>query len=301
MRIIEIGNLTKKYDTVTALDDLSLTVNQGEIYGLLGPNGSGKSTTMRCLLSLVKPTAGSIKLFEKELNSNRREVLSKIGYLIEKPDFYGYLSAKRNLQLLAAYCEKSISNARIDQVLEQVGLKGREKDTVKTYSHGMKQRLGLAQVIMHEPQLVILDEPNTGLDPLGIIELREFIKQLKSEGKTVILSSHILNEIELIADRMVIINKGKVVLTGAVDELLHQGDLQVRFDILETKKAMQLISESIWKIKLSSIEEQHLSFVLAYSEIALLNQFFNQNGVLVSGIVHRRRLEELYMKMTKKI
>jgi ABC-2 type transport system ATP-binding protein len=191
MSIIEISNLRKKYDTVTALEDLSLSVKQGEIYGLLGPNGSGKSTTMRCLLSLVKPTSGSIKLFDKELHKNRRAVLSKIGYLIEKPDFYGYLSAKRNLQLLAAYCDKPISELRIDEVLEQVGLKGREKDLVKTYSHGMKQRLGLAQVIMHQPELVILDEPNTGLDPSGIIDLRVFIQQLKAEGKTIVLSSDI--------------------------------------------------------------------------------------------------------------
>jgi ABC-2 type transport system ATP-binding protein len=300
MSIIEISNLRKKYDTVTALEDLSLSVKQGEIYGLLGPNGSGKSTTMRCLLSLVKPTSGSIKLFDKELHKNRRAVLSKIGYLIEKPDFYGYLSAKRNLQLLAAYCDKPISELRIDEVLEQVGLKGREKDLVKTYSHGMKQRLGLAQVIMHQPELVILDEPNTGLDPSGIIDLRVFIQQLKAEGKTIVLSSHILNEIELIADRMVIINKGKVVLEGSVDALLHQNDLNVRFEMTDSHAAMQVISESHWKRKLSNQEDQSLSFIITQAEIALLNQFFNQQGVLISGITHRRRLEELYMEITQK-
>ena len=301
MKIIEINHLIKTFNSFTALSGVSFDVNQGEIYGLLGPNGAGKSTTMRCLLSLITPTAGSIKLFEKELQPNRREVLSKVGYLIEKPDFYGYLSAKRNLSLLAAYSGKQITTSRIAEVIEQVGLKGRENDLVKTYSHGMKQRLGLAQVIMHEPELIILDEPNTGLDPLGIIELREFIKQLKQQGKTIILSSHILSEIELIADQMVIINQGKVVLSGAVHELLHQDDLHVVFEVNAIEKALSLIQQSQWIHQLESKTATSMIFNLKQPEIGALNHYFNQYKVAVSGITYRRKLEELYMSMTQNI
>lgn len=301
MKIIQINRLIKTFNSITALSGVSFDVNQGEIYGLLGPNGAGKSTTMRCLLSLVSPTAGSIRLFEKELHANRREILTKVGYLIEKPDFYGYLSAKRNLSLLAAYAGKKISPTRIAEVIEQVGLNGRENDLVKTYSHGMKQRLGLAQVIMHDPELIILDEPNTGLDPLGIIELREFIKQLKQQGKTIILSSHILSEIELIADQMVIINQGKVVLSGAVHELLHQDDLHVVFEVGAIEKAMSIIQSSQWLHQLESKTSSSMVFNLKQPEIGMLNHFFNENNVQVTGINYRRKLEELYMSMTQNI
>jgi ABC-2 type transport system ATP-binding protein len=301
MKIIQINHLIKKFNSFTALSGVSFDVNQGEIYGLLGPNGAGKSTTMRCLLSLITPTAGSIKLFEKELHSNRREILSKVGYLIEKPDFYGYLSAKRNLSLLAAYAGKKISSARIAEVIEQVGLNGRENDLVKTYSHGMKQRLGLAQVIMHDPELIILDEPNTGLDPLGIIELREFIKQLKHQGKTIILSSHILSEIELIADQMVIINQGQVVLNGSVHDLLHQDDLHVVFELGAVEKAMSIIQTSQWSSHLENKTATTMVFNIKQPEIGVLNHFLNENNVQVTGISYRRKLEELYMSMTQNI
>ena len=157
MSILSVKNLSKTYQHFKALDNLSFEVQRGQIYGLLGPNGAGKSTTMRCLLTLIKPDAGDISYFEKKLNENRREILNKVGYLIEKPDFYSYLSAYNNLKLLSKYSINKIDDKTIRGLIEKVGLKGRENDAVKKYSHGMKQRLGLAQVLLNNPDLIILD------------------------------------------------------------------------------------------------------------------------------------------------
>jgi ABC-type multidrug transport system ATPase subunit len=223
--MVEISQLSKTYQNVPAVDHLDLIIPHNCIYGFLGPNGAGKSTTLRMLLSLVSPDQGSIKVFGKDLKNHRKEILSGIGSIIEKPDFYLYLSAIENLNLLARLSGIRPNPNRIQELLELVGLSARGNHKVATYSHGMKQRLGIAQAIIHDPQLIILDEPTTGLDPNGILELRQLILNLKQEGKTVILSSHILSEIELIADHMVIMNKGKAVVQGNVHNLLNDQEL----------------------------------------------------------------------------
>jgi len=172
-KIIEVKGLTKKFKNLTAVNNLDLNVYRGDVFGFLGPNGAGKSTTIRMLLSLIKPTSGTIKIFDLPLKENRVEILSKVGAIVEKPDFYLYLSAYKNLEILGKVSGLEVSNKMIMEMLELVGLKERYNSKVKTFSHGMKQRLGIAQALLHDPELIILDEPTTGLDPQGMKEIRD--------------------------------------------------------------------------------------------------------------------------------
>jgi ABC-type multidrug transport system ATPase subunit len=299
MSILSVKNLSKTYQHFRALDNLSFEVQQGQIYGLLGPNGAGKSTTMRCLLTLIKPDAGEIHYFQKDLKENRREILNKVGYLIEKPDFYNYLSAYNNLKLLSKYSTNKIEDKAIHALIEKVGLKGRENDAVKKYSHGMKQRLGLAQVLLNNPDLIILDEPNTGLDPQGIVELRDFIFELKNEGKTVILSSHILNEIEQLADSMIIINKGKSVIQGSKEELLGENNLHVKIEVEYPTHIEKILIDTHWKNKYKGTNDTTISFDIEKKEIAHLVSYLSDNKIGILSVSYRKKLEELYMSLTQ--
>ncbi len=298
MKALQVENIVKAYDNFIALDGLSFSIEKGEVYGLLGPNGAGKSTLLRCLLTLIKYDSGSIKIFDKELLYNRKAILSNIGYLIEKPDFYSYLSAKKNLEILGAYTGKNISAKRIEEVIQQVGLKGRENDKVKAYSHGMKQRLGLAQVILHNPDFIILDEPNTGLDPSGIVELRDFINSLKAEGKTVLLASHILSEIELTADSMIILNKGKALVSGSVKELLDNKELLVKIEVDNPTEAYSILLLTKF-YQQQTINDNTLQLTIQKQEIASVNKMLVEQGINVISIVYKKPLEELYMNLTK--
>ena len=174
-KIIEVRGLNKSYGSFKAVESLDLDVYRGDVFGFLGPNGAGKSTTIRMLVSLIKPTEGIIKIFNEDLSTHRNSILRRVGCIVEKPDFYNYLSAKKNLELLSNHNGLTLKKNKISELLEFVGLKSRGDDLVKTYSHGMKQRLGLAQALIHDPELIILDEPTTGLDPQGIIDIRNLI------------------------------------------------------------------------------------------------------------------------------
>ncbi|MEI6310829.1 MAG: ABC transporter ATP-binding protein [Bacteroidota bacterium] len=299
MSILSVKNLSKTYQQFKALDNLSFDVQPGQIYGLLGPNGAGKSTTMRCLLTLIKPDAGDISYFSKKLNEHRREILNKVGYLIEKPDFYNYLSAYNNLKLLSKYSTNKIEDKTIHSLIEKVGLKGRENDAVKKYSHGMKQRLGLAQVLLNNPDLIILDEPNTGLDPQGIVELRNFIFDLKNEGKTVILSSHILNEIEQLADSMIIINKGKSIIQGTKEELLGENNLHVKIEVEHSTPIEKIVQNTHWQNKYKGTNDTTVSFDIEKKEIPHLVSFLSDNEIGIVAVSYRKKLEELYMSLTQ--
>ena len=184
-KIIEVNSLTKDFKNLRAVNNLNLNVFEGDVFGFLGPNGAGKSTTIRMLLSLIKPSNGTIKIFNQSLKEGRKEILTRVGAIVEKPDFYGYLSAYKNLEILGKISGKEISKKRIMEVLEIVGLSKRFKSKVKTFSHGMKQRLGLGQALLHNPDLIILDEPTTGLDPQGMKEIRDLnfvFKQRRKEN-----------------------------------------------------------------------------------------------------------------------
>ncbi|MFZ4521035.1 MAG: ABC transporter ATP-binding protein [Bacteroidales bacterium] len=220
---IEVNGLVKQLGDIRAVDNLSFTVYRHDIYGFLGPNGSGKSTTIRMMLSLVKPDSGTIHILGMPLKGKRMEILARVGAFIEKPDFYDYLSAEKNLRLLSRYSGIKPSDSRIREVLELTGLESRGYSKVKTYSKGMKQRLGIAQALIHEPEVLILDEPASGLDPSGMRDIRDLIHFLNREkGITILLSSHNLQEIEQIANRVLIINHGKKVVETETIHLAEQ-------------------------------------------------------------------------------
>lgn len=299
-KIIEINDLTKDFKDLRAVNNLNLNVFKGDVFGFLGPNGAGKSTTIRMLLTLIQPTTGNIKLFGKTLKENRKDILSKVGAIVEKPDFYGYLSAYKNLEILGKISGHNITHNRIMEVLQLVGLDKRYKSKVKTFSHGMKQRLGLAQALIHEPELIILDEPTTGLDPQGMKEIRELINFLsKEKGKTIFLSSHILSEVELVANRMIIINKGTTIVEGNVKDLLNSNKIKVTIEVDDVESAKQFILLSSWAEKYESQTKSSLTFSMENDEIPKLNKFLVDNGVAVSSIIPTRSLEDYFLKITE--
>ncbi len=300
-KIIEIENLSKQFKEVKAVDGLNLTVYSGDVFGFLGPNGAGKSTTIRMLVSLITPTEGDIRLFGKSLKNERISILKNIGAIVEKPDFYGYLSAYKNLEILGRLSHTDVSKKRIMQVLEFVGLEKRYKSKVKTYSHGMKQRLGLAQALIHNPDLIILDEPTTGLDPQGMKEIRDLIIHLsKDENKTIFLSSHILSEVEIVATRMIILNKGKKIVEGSVSELLNRDEMQVTIEVENGNQAEQIVNESKWAAKLKTSVNKKLIFTLIQNEISELNKYLVEKDVKVNALVPTRSLEEYFLDITDK-
>ena len=299
-KVIEVRGLTKKFGSLTAVDNLDLNVYSGDVFGFLGPNGAGKSTTIRMLLSLIKPTSGEMKIFGKSITKDRKEIFSKIGAIVEKPDFYLYLSAYKNLEILGKLSGTDVSKKKIMSMLELVGLDKRYKSKVKTFSHGMKQRLGIAQALLHDPELIILDEPTTGLDPQGMKEIRDLIIYLSREkGKTVFLSSHILHEVELISTRMIIINKGTTQVEGTVEELLKTDKVKVTFEVDKIEDALRLINESSWQESFKTTSKSEMNFELTKNEISDLNKYLIEKGVAVSAIIPVHSLEDFFLKITE--
>jgi ABC-type multidrug transport system ATPase subunit len=297
-KIIEIKSIAKKFGLFEAVKDVSFHVNQGDVFGFLGPNGAGKSTTIRCMLSLVKPDSGSIEIFGKSIFTHRNDILARTGSIIEKPDFYKYLSAYRNLEIFSRLSHLSTSKQDIYKMLDFVGLGGREKDKFSGFSHGMKQRLGIAQTLLHNPDLIVLDEPTTGLDPQGIIDIRNLILRLKNEQhKTVILSSHNLAEIEIICNRMVIINKGVSVVEGEVNALMNHEDLVVRLEVSDKEKAKALILAQYPNMTITDINETNIELPIEKSMISELNKDLVNAGIGIFSIEAKRKLEDYFIKM----
>ena len=296
--IIEVKNLSKKFGTFEAVKDVSFTVNEGDVFGFLGPNGAGKSTTIRCMLSLIAPNSGTIAIFGKNLANHRSQILNNIGCIIEKPDFYRYLSAEKNLEIFARISGRDSSKKEIQEMLEFVGLDGRGKDKVKGFSHGMKQRLGIAQTLLHKPDLIILDEPTTGLDPQGIIEVRNLILRLKTEQqKTVLLSSHQLSEIEIIANRMVIINKGKSMIEGSVDALVNEQDLLLQINVSDYQNAMQAIELEFPALQVKHLHGSIIEMAVEKEMVAKMNYFLVNKGFSIHSLEPKRKLEDFFMKI----
>ena len=298
-KVIEISGLTKRFKDVLAVNELNFTVSRGDVFGFLGPNGAGKSTTIRMILSLISPTSGTIKIFGKTLLENRKEILANVGAIVEKPDFYQYLPAIKNLEILANISGKEVTNKRIFELLELVGLKDRARSKVKTYSHGMKQRLGIAQALLHNPELIVLDEPTTGLDPQGMKEIRDLIIRLsKEENKTIFLSSHILSEIELVANRMIIINKGSKIVEGEVSELLNSSTLKVTFEVEDTAAVIKILEGTRWNRIIESMSEKKFVISIEQNAISVLNKYLVENGVMVNAIIPVRSLEDYFLTIT---
>ncbi|MEO6721737.1 MAG: ABC transporter ATP-binding protein [Ferruginibacter sp.] len=245
--IIRVTHLSKQFKDTKAVDDLSFTVNEGDVYGFLGQNGAGKSTTIRMLLTLIQPTSGEIHIFDKKLSTHRSAILSQVGAVIEKPDLYKYLSAYDNLSIFARMSGMKVTRQLLMKQLQMVGLEERATSKVKTFSQGMKQRLGIAVALIHNPALIILDEPVNGLDPQGIADIRDLILRLSNEmGKTVLISSHLLSEIELIANRMIIIHKGKKIVEGNVAELLDPAHTLVDIETNNNDAVKEKLRTSHW-------------------------------------------------------
>ena len=297
--VIEISGLTKRFKDVLAVNELDFTVHRGDVFGFLGPNGAGKSTTIRMLVSLISPTSGTIKIFDKTLKENRREILANVGAIVEKPDFYQYLPAIKNLEILAKISGKEVTQKRIIELLELVGLKDRAKSKVKTYSHGMKQRLGIAQALLHNPELIVLDEPTTGLDPQGMKEIRDLIIRLsKEENKTIFLSSHILSEIEIVANRMIIINKGSKIVEGEVSKLLNSSTLKVTLEVENAEAAIKILEGTRWNKNIESITENKFILSIEQEAIPVLNKYLVENGVMVNALIPVRSLEDYFLSIT---
>lgn len=298
--LLQVAGLTKTYGAFKAVDDLSFSVFPGDVFGFLGQNGAGKSTTIRMLLTLIRPDAGQIRVFGMDLQRHRREVLSKVGAVIEKPDLYGYLTGMENLSLFARMSGRRIDRKVLAETMELVGLSARGGDKVRTYSQGMKQRLGIACALVHDPELIILDEPTNGLDPQGIADIRNLILSLSRErGKTFLISSHLLSEIELMANRMVIIDRGKKVVEGNVRELVDPQDRVVHLETEDDTTALINIRRSAWADRLVEDKAPELVMKLSSEEIPDLVAFLVADGIRLLSLRPVNRLEEYFLSLTQ--
>lgn len=296
--IVQVSGLSKRFTEVKAVDDLSFSVSKGEVYGFLGQNGAGKSTTIRALLTLIRPDSGSISLFGKDVYRSRRECLRQVGAIIEKPDLYKYLTATENLRIMAKMSGITPDAAMLMRQLERVGIADRAHSRVKTFSQGMRQRLGIACALVHDPGLIILDEPTNGLDPQGIADVRNLILHLSREdGKTVFVSSHLLSEIEVIADSMLIIDRGKKVAEGRVSDLLNPADTMVQLSTADDAAARVLIEGSQWSGMMLGAAGA-ITLKLHRNEIAALNRFLVNGGVSVTALQPKHSLEDFFLSLT---
>jgi len=296
---IQVDQLTKQFGNFTSVDNLSFSVNAGEVYGFLGQNGAGKSTTIRMILSLIKPTHGTIKLFGKSLQDDREYILSKTGAMVEKPDLYKYLNAIDNMKIFSKYGGLSLSRDEIMNQLAVVGLESRAHDKVKKYSQGMKQRLGIAIAMVNNPDLIILDEPTNGLDPQGITDIRNLILMLSRDlKKTVVVSSHLLSEVEQIADSMLIINKGKKIVEGRVTDLLSPGKVQLEIETLNNEEAKLILRSSTWSDSLKGTSKEKLIIEVNRANIQALTKYLVDHGVGLIGIKSVNSLEAYFLSLT---
>ena len=293
-KILEVKNLTKKFKHI-AVDNISFEVERGNVYGLLGPNGSGKSTTFGMLLSTINPTNGSWKWFGKE--GTDTTTLKKIGAIIEQPNFYPYLSAEKNLKIVATI--KGVSESRIDEVLAVVGLLDRKKEPFRTYSLGMKQRLSIASAMLCNPEVLILDEPTNGLDPEGIIQIREIISNIAKTGTTIILASHLLDEVEKVCSHVIVLKQGKTIYSGAVDAISNtKGYFELKADdgkqLLEVLSAMPYFSsvKNDGQLVVAQIKED-----IAATD---LNRKLAESGIFVSHLAKKKEsLESQFLELVK--
>ncbi|WP_334125777.1 ABC transporter ATP-binding protein [Empedobacter brevis] len=291
-KVLEITQLTKKFGSFTAVNNVSFSVEKGNVYGLLGPNGSGKSTTLGMILNVINPTAGSWKWFGKEPDNGS---LKKIGAIIESPKFYPYLSAQKNLEIVADIKEADYS--KIDEKLELVGLLSRKKDKFQQYSLGMKQRLAIAGALLNDPEVLILDEPTNGLDPQGIIQIRELIIKIAEQGTTIILASHLLDEVEKVCSHVVVLNQGKMLYAGSVDQMNSSfGSIEVSASNMEsleyTLKTFSFVS------KVTKENNKLLAVLTEEKDPAEINKTLYEHGIIVNHLVKRREsLEQQFFQL----
>jgi ABC-2 type transport system ATP-binding protein len=296
--VLKTNGLSKRLGRRLAVKNLNLEVRRGDVFGFLGPNGAGKSTTIRMILTLLRPTSGSIEIFGKDLHKKRSSVLSRVCGIVEKPDFYLYLSAYKNLEILGSMT-RSIRRDEIMEALDAVGLKSRAFEKVKTFSHGMKQRLGIAQALLTKPELIILDEPTSGLDPQGMKEVRELIKKLSVEREmTIFLSSHLLSEVELVATRMAVINHGELMVQGDVSKLLEREATEYFIQASPLDAAVKLIGDLLWA-EVVSAENCKIEVHVSPGHASELNRVLVTHGIDVTSFYPHRTLEDFFLKITE--
>ena len=294
-KVLEINQLTKKFGSFTAVNNVSFSVEKGNVYGLLGPNGSGKSTTLGMILNVINPTAGSWKWFDQEPDNDS---LKKIGAIIESPKFYPYLSAEKNLEIVADI--KEVNYAKIDEKLELVGLLSRKKDKFQQYSLGMKQRLAIAAALLNDPEVLILDEPTNGLDPQGIIQIRELIIKIAQQGTTIILASHLLDEVEKVCSHVVVLNQGKMLYAGSVDQMNSSfGSIEVAAQNMESLEYTLKTFSFVSKV---TKENNKLFAVLSEEKNpAEINKMLYEQGIIVNHLVKRKEsLEQQFFQLIQK-
>jgi ABC-type multidrug transport system ATPase subunit len=298
MSVIKVQGLSKNFGALKAVDQLSFEVAAGQVYGFLGQNGSGKSTTIRMLLSLIHPSQGHIEIFGQSLTDHRSAILEQVGAVIERPDLYPYLTAQEHLTLFAKLRKQKITASKIEATLAQVGLLARANDKVQTYSLGMKQRLGIGIALLHDPKLIILDEPTNGLDPQGIADIRQLIKSLsKEEGKTVLVSSHLLSEIEQIATHILIIHQGKKMAEGPTSSLLDPNKTIVQIKTLDDQDAKQKLMASPYSTNLLERTEG-LYLTIPKLEIPALNAFLVASHIDLVSLEAKNSLEDYFLQLT---
>ena len=297
--LIKVNNLTKEFKEIKAVNDLSFSVPEGQVYGFLGQNGAGKSTTIRMLLTLIKPTSGKIEIFGLDIQKHRKDILKQIGAIIERPDLYKYLTALENLRIFAAMSGVKISEKKLMDQLAMVGLAGRANSKVRTYSQGMKQRLGIATALIHDPRLIILDEPTNGLDPQGIADIRNLIIHLSSDlKKTLLISSHLLSEMELIADSMLIIDKGKKIVEGKVNELFDPAETIVELKTTNDSAAWQALQQSNLKKYIRGKREDSILLKMHKETIpSTIKELLRMNIEIVS-FNSKHSLEDYFLSLT---
>lgn len=299
--VIQVKDLTKNFGEITAVSNLNFTVNTCEVYGFLGQNGAGKSTTIRMLLTLIEPTEGDIEIFGYSLNLHRKFILKRIGAIVEKPDLYKYLTAIENLCLVAKLSGIRLSRARLLEKLENVGLASRADSRISSFSQGMKQRLGIAVALVHDPDLVILDEPMNGLDPQGIADIRNLIVHLSKDlKKTVFISSHILSEMELVADSLLIIDNGKKIVEGNLQQLLKPETTNVEIESSSSGELLEHIRRSKWAGSFVSVNGGKLILRIGQAEVPELIAAVSSFGIPLYSIRPRHSLEDYFLSLTLK-
>jgi ABC-2 type transport system ATP-binding protein len=288
---IEARGLVKRYGDITAVDHVDLSVGAGDVYGYLGPNGAGKTTSLRMLLGLIRPDEGSARLFGRDPLLEGARALDGVAGFVEAPRFYPYLSGRRNLELVAAL-DGDGAEYRIEEALDTVDLADRAKDKVGGYSHGMRQRLGIAGALLRDPRLLLLDEPTTGLDPAGMRDMRALIRRLADQGMTVLLSSHLMGEVEELCDRVAIVGSGRVLYEGALDELMASAAARYELRTTDDVRAAEIARE------FGEIDGLH--FAGDERAVAELSIALGQAGVGITALIPRTpTLEQLFFEMTE--
>lgn len=298
--VLRMRELTKRYGQRLAVNNLNLEVHRGEIFGFLGPNGAGKTTTIRMALGLITPTSGGVEILGHDVVTQRAQILPRVGALIETPALYLYMSGRDNLRAVGSVLG-GVPEARIDAVLELVGLQNRQKDRVKTYSLGMKQRLGVAIALLQNPDLLVLDEPANGLDPAGIVEMRDLLRTLAAEGKTVFISSHVLTEVRQICTRVAILNLGQLVTETTVEELVDgHGEYAVHLEPAYKQEALALVRAQPWGREARLDAESGALITLAPEGHGRdLNLFLVHAGFAPDAIgQHSQDLESVFLRLT---